>query len=383
MNKIRLAIVQSVLPLYSISFFNRIVELYPQIDLIVFADIRHKNPLNQFEEAACFFRVVQLDNYEFSGLTFRGGILKALRSVSPDVVVFSGSVRDVGQLFAMLIYWFKRKPFATWGMFHRVGSPKLITNIYFRFVGVVANLLLAYTRVGATNLVRLRINKRKIVVVGTAIDEKIPQAEMRARTPEDLKIFRQELGLADKQLVLQVVRLSRIKRPELLVYAAAEICKVRDDVVFAIVGDGEMRQELISLIERLELTDSFKMLGSIYDESVLSYWYLTASAFVVPTFIGLSAHHAMSYGVPIVTDDSLDCQGSEFDILANGLNALLYKEGDAQDMARVLTKLLSDTDLWAQLSANARSTVERVHNLDNKTHQFVSHVVSLEKGCNP
>ena len=375
----RLCIVQNVLPLYAMAFFDRIVELNPHIELTVLADLNSRDSLNQYRPAQYKFNAVHLGQRLLPGIVLRPGIIRTLRSVNADVIVFSGTPREPSQLLAMAWLRLLDKPVAAWGMFHRIGAPRFLTNAYFRLVGSLSNLCLTYSRVGATNLVRLGVDKKKVVVVGTAIDEKQPQAEIRARTPEDLKSFRQEMGLRDKQLVLQVVRLSRIKHPELLVYAAAEICKVRDDVIFAIIGDGEMRQELKTLINHLGLSDNFKMLGAIYDERVLSYWYLTASAFVVPTFIGLSAHHAMAYGVPVVTDDSLDCQGSEFDILANGLNALLYKEGDPSDMGRVLNVLLNDNELRAQLSVNAKRTVESVHNLTNKTHQFALHVENLVK----
>lgn len=373
----RLCIVQNLLPLYAIAFFDRIVELNPHIELTVLADLNSRDLLNQYRSAQYKFKAVHLGQHLLPGVVLRPGIIRTLRSVNADVIVFSGSPRESSQLLAMAWFRLLGKPVAVWGMFHRIGAPRLLTNAYFRLVGRLSNLCLTYSRVGATNLVRLGVNKTKVVVVGTAIDEKQPQAEIGARTPEELESFRQEMGLRDKQLVLQVVRLSRIKHPELLVYAAAEVCKVRDDVIFAIVGDGEMREDLKTLINHLGLSGNFKMLGAIYDERVLSYWYLTASAFVIPTFIGLSAHHAMTYGVPVVTDDSLDCQGSEFDILANGLNALLYKEGDASDMGRVLNVLLNDNDLRAQLSVNAKITVEQVHNLANKTNRFVSHIKAL------
>lgn len=375
----KLCIVQSVLPLYAIAFFNRIVELNPHIDLVVLADVKFKHPLNQFNAVNAKFRVVHLRNIELKGISLRPHISKILRDESPDIVVFSGSVRDFSQLWAMALFRLLGKPFAVWGMFHRIGKPRVLTNLYFRLVGRLSGLCLTYTRTGATNLVRLGVDKSKVVVVGTAIDESLPKAEIGSKRPEDVSKFVRDMKLEGKKIVLQVVRLSKIKRPELLVYAAAELLQKREDVCFVIIGDGEMRQELSTLIHNLGLSDSFKMLGAIYDESVLSLWYLTASAFVVPAFIGLSAHHAMTYGVPVVTDDSLDSQGSEFDVLANGLNALLYKEGDARDMAKVLNTLLSDKVLQGQLSENAKLTVERVHNLENKTQQFVSNVESLSK----
>lgn len=44
----KISIVQTVLPLYAISFFNRIVELNPDIKLILLADLNSKDSLNQY-----------------------------------------------------------------------------------------------------------------------------------------------------------------------------------------------------------------------------------------------------------------------------------------------------------------------------------------------
>jgi glycosyltransferase involved in cell wall biosynthesis len=214
-------------------------------------------------------------------------------------------------------------------------------------------------------------------VVGTAIDESKPHIQMLARTDDELAQFRSHHGLIGKHVILQVVRLSRIKRPELLIDAATALQCVRRDLIFALIGDGEMRNELEALVNNRGLQESFRFVGAVYDEAELSRWYLCADAFVVPTFIGLSAHHAMSYGVPVITDDSLDSQGSEFDILSPGLNSLTYCEGDPDDLAEVLAKLVSSPDLRTFLAINARKTVDNVHNLDNKSKNFVKEVLRI------
>lgn len=374
----RLCIVQTVLPLYAISFFNRIAERNPDIDLVVLADLESSQALNQYQPEWCRFNVVHLGQWELPGIAFRPGIMKTLREVNADVVVFSGSPREPSQLLAMAWLRLRGTPVAMWGMFHRIGGPRWISSNFYRLVGALAHRCLSYTRIGATNLVSLGVPKRKIAVVGTAIDEQVPMTEAAARTSAELQAFQREQGLEGKDVVLQVVRLNRIKRPELLVQAAALILKDCQNVVFVLVGEGEMRTELQELVHKQALSENFRFPGAIYDESVLSRWYLCARAFVVPTFIGLSAHHAMSYGVPVVTDDSLDCQGSEFEILAPGLNSWTYQEGNPGDLARVLKKILADTQTQAILSANARLTVANVHTLDEKTRRFVEHVRALQ-----
>ena len=373
----KLCIIQAVLPLYVISFFNRITELFPSIELTVVADLESTDPLNQYRGEDLKFKVVHVSQVQQSGVVWRKGLLKALQELQADTVVFSGSTRDLSQLFAMLHHRILGKRFGAWGMFHRIGGARFVTNAYFRIVGKLASRCLTYSRMGAVNLVGLGVPKHKVGVVGTAIDESKPHIQMLARTDDELAQFRSHHGLIGKHVILQVVRLSRIKRPELLIDAATALQCVRRDLVFALIGDGEMRHELETLVNNRGLQENFRFVGAVYDEAELSRWYLCADAFVVPTFIGLSAHHAMSYGVPVITDDSLDSQGSEFDILSPGLNSLTYCEGDPNDLAEVLARLVSSPDLRSFLAINARKTIDNVHNLDNKTKNFVKQVLQI------
>ena len=168
-----------------------------------------------------------------------------------------------------------------------------------------------------------------------------------------------------------MVRLSRIKRPELLVQAAELMLQQRRDLLFVLIGDGEMRQELEGRVKEQKIENAFRFLGAIYDEAILAYWYLSADVFVVPSCIGLSAHHAMCYGLPIVTDDSLDSQASEFDILSDGLNAVTYAEGDIASLARTINKVVGDPYLREILSKNATFTIRNIHSIDRKAENFI------------
>lgn len=373
----KLCIIQAVLPLYVISFFNRISELFSNIELVVVADLESSDPLNQYRGENLKFEVIHVPYVQWGGIVWRKGLLKALRQQEADIVVFSASTRDISQLLGMFYYRISKKCFGAWGMFHRIGGPRLTTNAYFRMIGRVASRCLAYSRIGAVNLVGLGVSKYKIGIVGTAIDEKKPYEQLQNRTREQLDKFRIEHRLADKHVILQVVRLSRIKRPEILIDAASVLQIIRRDLVFVLIGDGEMRTELETLVRTRGLQECFRFIGAVYEEEELSRWYLCADACVVPSFIGLSAHHAMSYGVPVVTDDSLDSQGSEFDILAPGLNSLVYREGDPGDLARVLARLVADEQLRSFLAINASKTIDNVHNLDNKAKSFVAQVMQI------
>lgn len=370
----KLVVVQPLLPSYDISFFNRVAELHPEIELILLADIETNNSLNQYRPEACEFKIRHLPGIDWRGLTFRPGLLRLLGQEGADVVVFSANPRDISQLWAMLVYRLKKRRFFAWGMFHRIGGLRPVSKIYYRIVGRLASKCLTYTRIGATSLVHIGVPKVKVGIVGTAIDERIPLAQCEAKSREQLNAFRQQQDLLGKHVILQVVRLSRIKRPELLVQAAEHLLGKRNDLLFVLIGDGEMRQELEALVAAKNMKWAFRFLGAIYDEAILASWYMSADAFVVPTCIGLSAHHAMCYGVPIITDDSLDNQASEFAILANGLNALTYTEGDIGSLARAISRVVDNVGLREQISRNAIFSVRNIYSIDKKSENFINQI---------
>jgi glycosyltransferase involved in cell wall biosynthesis len=376
----KILLIQSLAPKYDLEFYERICQLHGTLELVVCADLRTRHALNQIDSSRAYpFTLVDLPNVERLGMAFRPGLLRLIRQQRPDVVIFSGTPRDVSQAFGLLWCRIVGVPAAAWGMFHRIGGPRLISNLYFRHAGRTAVKCMTYSRVGASNLVGLGVPKAKIGIVGTAIDERVPLREREARSVEELAVFKASQGLAGKKIVLQVVRLSAIKKPDILVHAAEILLEKRQDVVFVLIGDGDLRPKIEALLQQRGLAEHFRLVGSIYDEALLSRWFLNAEAFVVPTCIGLSAHHAMSYGLPVITDDSLDGQASEFAIVADGLNALLYREGDHASLAKCIDRIISDTDYRNLLSAGATATVRNIHTLDRKCRAFVSLAIAAAR----
>lgn len=374
----RLVVIQPVLPAYDCDFFNALQQSFPGIDLLVLADIETKGALNQYDATKSSFNVQHLPSVEFLGLVFRPGLLRLLARRADATVVFNGNPRDVSQLLAMALFRLTARAIYVWGMFHRIGGPRLISNLYYKLSGKLACKCLCYSRTGAANLVTLGVPSARVGIVGTAIDERVPAAVRCAKSEEALEEFRSTAGLRGKHLVLQVVRLSRYKRPELLIDAAELLLASRKDLVFVLIGGGDMLEDLQQMVVAKGLEPFIRFLGPIYDEQVLADWYLSAHAFVVPTCIGLSAHHAMAYGVPVITDDSLDEQASEFAIVCDGLNGLTYREGSVASLASAIKRVVDDEPLRARLSANATATVNEIHTINAKVQNFATLVMGGE-----
>ncbi len=373
----KLLIIQPLLPKYDCDFLNGLLEKIScnnyDIDLEVYADIASKDSLNQYD-SNCNFKVKNIGTKNVFGLIFRPGLINALYKGSYDIVVFNGNPREITQVFLILFFSLIRKKFYVWGMFHRIGGARFVSNFYYRTVGLLAKKCLCYSRVGAQNLVSLGVNSAKIGIVGTAIDQNYPINFSKNVSQKDLASFKLINNLNNYQVVLQVVRLSRYKKPELLIHAAELLLSKRKDLLFVLIGSGEMYAELYNYVESKSLTEYIRFLGPVYDENILSKWFKSSICTVVPTCIGLSAHHSMSYGVPVITDDSFSNQASEFDILYPGLNGIVYKSGCFKSLADSIECIIEDPIYREVLAKNSFITASKIHTLENKISGFLSSI---------
>ncbi|MGI2180131.1 glycosyltransferase [Shewanella frigidimarina] len=362
--------VQPLLPSYSISFFNKLVS-NKNIKVTVLADIFCNNQLNQYQPKDCFFDVVHLEEKRVGGFVLRPKLNKILAGLDYDHLVLNGNPRDLSQFLRLISQAIKGNPVYTWGMFHRIGGKRFISECYYRIAGHLSKACFTYTKRGVDAQLMRGIKIKKLIALGTAIDEYQVITEKNERSPDELNAFKFNHKLIEKKIILQVVRLSAIKKPELLIEAAKEVVRKDRSVLFVLIGGGDLEPRLKALVDIYELSDNVLFLGPVYDEKVLSFWFLSADVFVVPSCIGLSAHHAMCYELPIITDNDYSQQASEFEILFDGLNASLYQANDPLSLANKIIELLSDKEMCKFISKNALHTVTKISNLDNKVSNLL------------
>lgn len=367
---LRISIVQPYLPHYSAAFFEKLAQAHSIESVQVIADLKSSGHLNAVNQGDAL-ELTHVPYTSVSGFVFRPGRFRALRAYHPDVCVLSGDPRDLGGLFLAVFLRVLGCKVVFWGMFHRIGGPRLVSQITYRLMAQVSNACITYARIGALNLLSLGARADKVFVGGTAIDESKPFEAAAEVCPDDIEAFKSEQGLVSRAVILQIVRLSRIKKP-LLVLELARILRERGrgDFVIVVIGGGEMVEAFRGRAEELDLLNVVHILPPEYDEARLARWFLSADVFTIPTCIGLSAHHAFSYGVPIVTDNSMTDQASEFEVITDGLNGLTYRTGDIQGYADAVETILDDPALRGRMSRNALETIRNRYNLASKVVAF-------------
>jgi glycosyltransferase involved in cell wall biosynthesis len=154
-----------------------------------------------------------------------------------------------------------------------------------------------------------------------------------------------------KPVIAFVGRLVNTKGAGVLLQAAKILRERKCSVEFLIIGDGPERPFLEQLASDFDLGGHARFVGRLGDEQ-LDASLARALAVVVPSLggevFGLAVAENMARGLAVVTSDL----GALTEVL--GGTGLVFKTGDATDLAAALARLLKDRSLADALGRRAR-----------------------------
>jgi glycosyltransferase involved in cell wall biosynthesis len=374
----KVLIVFPFLPKYDAEFFEYFVSKF-KYDIYITADISNTNDLSLNDYKKNNFTVTHTNLNKMGPFQNTQGLEAIITEISPHLIIYSASPRDLKQLYSIVKNKILGKKIAVWSMFHRIGGPRLYSTMYYKFLGFFTDKNMSYTNTGKSSQITRGIASSKIDVIGTAIDEK-KVFEIIDSNNLHLGDIKEENKLINKFVLLQVLRLTAIKKPYFLIDMMKELVNHMDDVVLVLIGGGILEDDIKKYVNKNGLEKYVFFKGPIYDENILNQWFSVADLFVIPTCIGLSAHHACCYGLPIVTDNSIVHQASEFDILNHKLNCVLYEENSIQSFVDTILNLKDDTILYNRISQNAIATVKEIHTLESKANNLNKSIESIFEG---
>ena len=152
---------------------------------------------------------------------------------------------------------------------------------------------------------------------------------------------------------LYVGRLTLAKGVDYLLKAFKITLNQLPNLKLKIVGDGEEKDNLIKLAEKLNLTKAISFTGAVERER-LSTFYQNCLAVVIPSvwqeMFGLVALEAMSFGKPIVAFNS----GALSEVVHDGVNGFLVKKFDVRALAAKMVELVQSPTLARKLGQNGQ-----------------------------
>jgi len=167
--------------------------------------------------------------------------------------------------------------------------------------------------------------------------------------------LRQRLAPNGERIILSVYRLVPSKQIHMLIDAIPQIVSQRSDVRFVIVGDGPERARLMSLADRLGVSEYVQFEGSVPNEMVPSY--LAGADLLVSlnsaSSIANPVLEAMCYGTAVIALNT----GTTSDLIVDGENGILLETDEIAELPRVVLEALDDDRRRGSLGKAARQFI--------------------------
>ncbi len=177
-----------------------------------------------------------------------------------------------------------------------------------------------------------------------------------------------------------IARFTPDKGHDTLLYALFEILKEKPNVQRVFAGDGDKREAIEKLSQRLGLSDNVvfikPQLSTVNVLTVMDIFMFTPAR---REGMGLALLEAMASGKPVVATDV----GGISSVIENNVNGFLVEPSRPGLLAEPVLKLLKDKTLYAKMAQAAREIVIRkfsINGMADRTEELYREVIDKGKG---
>jgi len=237
-------------------------------------------------------------------------LIKLIRNKKPDFFI----IQLISSLPLLLNYIFN---FKTKMILRISGIPKLniIRKFYWKYTLKKINLITTPTKGTFNDLIQKKFDKEKLSIL---YDPIITPSEIIKKKKIKLEKF-------ERNYFISIGRLSRQKNFKFLIKSIAPLIKTNSEIKLYIFGEGEQKNEIISLISKLNLKNNIKLFpykDNIYKYIDNSKGFILSSLWEDPGFVLVEAAFLNK---PIL---SSNCKNGPEEILDYGKNGILFENNN-------------------------------------------------------
>ncbi len=212
-----------------------------------------------------------------------------------------------------------------------------------------ATMIVTVSSYSATKTIQLYdIEESKIRIVPNGVDTQ------RFKPAEGCQELKQKIDGNRKNVILFVGSLIPRKGLQFLIEAAKQVLKENRETKFVVVGDGPLKNYLISYSKKQGVLDKFAFLGNV-PEAMLHQLYNCADIFVSPSIQegqGITLLEAQATAKPVVAFNVSAIN----EVVKNNETGLLV-EPNSLELAKALSHLLSNPSLREKMGRYGRKFV--------------------------
>lgn len=187
----------------------------------------------------------------------------------------------------------------------------------------------------------------------------------------------------EKVRLLWVGRMIEWKHPEMALKIAERLRANGFDFEMQLIGNGKMENQLKTRIQEAGLSQHVHMLGAMSPEAVRSHMeqadiFLFTSDFQEGW--GAVLNESMNSACAVVASHAI---GSVPFLLEDGVNGLIYRNGNEDDLYARVVRLIEQPVLREQMGRNAYRTLAEMWNADVAAERFLALAHALLNGDEP
>ena len=256
--------------------------------------------------------------------------------------------------FLMILFTLLRRPFLYWTDYSaEPGSAfrAVVRKGIYRVLNVSRSHILAVGERCVKRFVDSGFSVDRVTNLPIFID--IPPK------PNGSPAVRERFGIgAGRRLLVAASRLSPEKGFDVLIKAIDLVePALRGQLSVLIAGSGPEKERLEKLARCYGVGAQFIFVPWVEPDEYLRI-VSAADVFVHPALFDAfgASIYAMALGVPVIGSDGA---GAPLERISHGVNGLIFRRGDAKDLARCIAALLGNDGLREEIGRRARQTAER------------------------
>ena len=180
------------------------------------------------------------------------------------------------------------------------------------------------------------------------------------------KIFK-KINFSKKNIIISVGRLTKQKDHKTLIEAIGIVKDKGINLKLLIIGDGDQREQLQHLIDKLDLKKNIKILGWKKD---LNHYYKNAKIFVLSSLyegLGNVVIDAVNFNIPVITTN---CRSGPSEIIKKNKGGFVVPVANPKQIAMKILYCLKNYEIASKKAKYAKKYINRFSEKKNSEKYY-------------
>jgi len=191
---------------------------------------------------------------------------------------------------------------------------------------------------------------------------------------------------SDKFKIVFCGRLIKLKGPDIAIEVLNDLVNIKNihNIELLIIGDGELKQQIVALIDSYKLTNYVKLFGALTQDEIIEKMS-ESDVFILPGVHeeitnraetqGLVIQEAQSMQLPVLVSDA---GGMKYGLIDN-LTGYVIKQNDIKEFSNKIEKLINNPTLKLKMGNDARNFVVKNYDLNYLGNKLENHFYNFLK----